>query len=66
MKNDVHLFFTITTDCQIVRSRSLPQGINYILMCLSAYRLQASRFPLKKVKASRPLQEKYFRFRAIV
>ena len=35
-KTDVHLFFTIANR-QIVRSRSLPHGINYKFMCLFAY-----------------------------
>ena len=35
-KTDVHLFFAIT-NCQIVRSRTLPHRINYKFMCLSAY-----------------------------
>ena len=46
-KTDVHLFFTIT-DCQIVRSRTLPHRINYKFMCLSAHeekQRQAARTP---------------------
>ena len=35
-KTDIHLFFTIT-NCQVVRSRSLTNRINYKFMCLSTY-----------------------------
>ena len=35
-KTGINLFFTIT-NCQIVRSGSLKQHINYKFMCLSAY-----------------------------